>query len=195
MFDESAELWVKAITDRFSIDPNSPDLWDTPRRVARAFDELLEGHKEDATEIVQRYLSVTFPTKSDELVLLLNLQSAGMCPHHFLPVLYSIDFAYVPEHKALGLSKVSRVVKLLTSRAELQENITTHIVDTFYESLECRGVACVVTGFHTCMAIRGAQAREAITITSGVRGMFATNKDGIKDEFMKLRDNSKGFTW
>jgi len=168
------------------------DLRDTPRRVWMAFEELLAGH--GAQKKIDAALETTFSTTHAEMVSVLGIRASGVCPHHLLPVLYAVDFGYIPTERAIGLSKIPRVVKWKCARAMLQEDITSDIADTFSKALTAKGVAVIVHGFHTCMAIRGVQAREATMVTSAMRGVFLENDKDAKSEFMQLRRNG-GMPW
>lgn len=163
---------------------NDPNLIGTPTRVEGVFDELLYGHSGEAMTEMTHHLRKTFPTEYRGLVVIQGIESVGMCPHHFLPVLYEIDFGYVPREESLGLSKIPRVIKILSSRAVLQEDLTREIADVFETSLNPLGLAVVLRGFHTCMAIRGVKEREAKTTTAEMRGLFAENNSEIKQEFL-----------
>ncbi len=170
---------------------------ETPRRVAQSFVELLRGHSAESLSEIQKFLGISFETKHDEMVIIRGVQASGICPHHFLPVLYTIHFAYIPNGRALGLSKVPRIVKLMAARAALQEDVTSAIADQFYESesLNPRGVAVVVQGFHSCMSVRGTLSHDASTISSAMRGCFLDNADSSKLEFFQNLHLPGGVNW
>jgi len=175
---------------------DDPNLLDTPRRVENAYNELLRGHTLSSKLEIDEMLQVTFKTTHQELTIVNDIRAVGVCPHHFLPVLYRISVGYIPEKTAIGLSKIPRIVQLLAARAVLQEDLTYDIADIFFEEpLGPKGVAILVTGFHTCMSIRGVRAHEATTTTSAVRGLFLDNDKGCKDEFMRLALHNGGFPW
>lgn len=182
-----AREWVTQLTKAFGMNPGDPNFYDTPRRVAESFTELLRGHSVGAQEeAADWFITKTFPTSHSELVVVSDINAAGVCPHHFLPVLYSIDFGYIPEGQALGLSKIPRIIQMIAARAVLQEDLTSDIAHTFERELKPRGLGVIVRGLHTCMAIRGVQARQAITTSSAMRGEFLENAQGVKDEFLAL---------
>lgn len=185
------------VRDVIDASPEDPNFRETGRRVQGAFLELLSGHSLEARDEVKKHLSVTFPTDHDEMIVIRGVQSAGVCPHHLLPVLYTIHFAYIPSKVALGLSKVPRVIKLMSARAELQEDITSSLADLFFENvdLQPRGVAIVVQGFHSCMAIRGTREHSALTITSAMRGCFLDSADSSKSEFYDNLRLGGSVTW
>lgn len=195
---DHAETWVEGVSHLLiGADPyDDENLRDTPRRVAEAFREMLYGHSEAGKRELTRLMETRFKSKHQELVAVVDIRVSGMCPHHFLPVLYSISIGYVPSKTVLGLSKLPRIARILASRAIMQEDLTTDVADMLYENLEAQGVGVVVKAFHTCMSIRGAHAREAITLTSAMRGLMLDNDKGVKDEFMRLVLQTGGqFPW
>ena len=175
---------------------DDPNLRDTPRRVKEAYAELLRGHSMLAKVEIDEMLSVTFPTDHSELVVVQDIHAVGVCPHHFLPVMYAIAVGYIPEKRAIGLSKIPRIAQSLAARAVMQEDLTNDIAEIFYEEpLGAKGVAVLIRGFHTCMSIRGVREHSATTTTSAVRGLFLDNDKGCKDEFMRLALADGGFPW
>ena len=111
--------------------------------------------------------------------------SFGMCPHHLLPVIYRISVAYLPGTRVLGISKLSRLVHLLSRRPVLQEDLTHELATTLHERLHSRGAAAYVEGLHLCMAARGSESHEARVVTSAVRGVFR-DQPATRQEFLDL---------
>ena len=141
------DLWVDHLFDLYIRQSKSgtrsahPDFAETPRRVKDAFGELLYGHTRMGQLELDDLFDKTFPIAQAEMVSILGVKASGICPHHLLPVLYSVDFAYIPRACVIGLSKIPRTIKILAARAVLQEQLTTDIADTFFKRLESRGVA------------------------------------------------------
>jgi GTP cyclohydrolase I len=111
--------------------------------------------------------------------------SFGVCPHHLLPVIFRISVAYIPRHKVLGISKLSRVCNLLARKPILQEDLTNELSRLLHEDLESQGGAAYVEALHLCMAARGIQAHEARVVTSAVRGVFR-DQPATRQEFLDL---------
>lgn len=109
----------------------------------------------------------------------------GVCPHHLLPVIYRISLAYIPTDKVLGLSKLSRLARLIARGPRLQEDLTHELADILFKDLNSHGSAVYIEGLHMCMAARGVQAHEARLVTSGVRGVFL-EQEATREEFIKL---------
>jgi GTP cyclohydrolase I len=157
---------------------------ETSGRAARAMLELLRPQDEIRGE-VDEMLSRTFTARYDEMVISKHNICFGMCPHHLLPVIYRISVAYLPGQKVLGISKLSRLVQILSRRPVLQEDLTHELAEILHSRLETRGSAAYIEGLHLCMASRGVQAHEARVVTSGVRGVFR-DSPATRQEFLDL---------
>jgi GTP cyclohydrolase I len=129
-------------------------------------------------------LTKTFPAKYTEMVISKHNIAFGVCPHHLLPVVYNISCAYIPTKKVLGLSKLSRLVRMIARGPRLQEDLTHELSGILHEQLDSQGSAVYVEGLHMCMAARGVGAHEARLVTSAVRGVFL--ELATREEFIKL---------
>ena len=157
---------------------------ETAPRAAKGLAEMVLCSDEVNAEI-EHMLSRTFPARYDEMVISKHNVSFGVCPHHLLPVIYRISVAYIPQEKVLGISKLSRIVEVLSRRPVLQEDLTHELARILHERLESRGAAAYIEGLHMCMAARGIQAHQARVVTSAVRGAFR-DQPATRDEFLKL---------
>ena len=164
-------------------DVNDENFAETAPRAAKGFHELVLSHKCVQAEIEQ-LLSKTFPAKYGEMVISKHNTAFGVCPHHLLPVVYKISVAYIPTRKVLGLSKMSRLTRLMARGPRLQEDLTHELAMILHEQLDSQGSAVYVEGLHMCMAARGVGAHEARLVTSAVRGVFL--ELATREEFMKL---------
>ncbi|KAB2903100.1 MAG: GTP cyclohydrolase I FolE [Kofleriaceae bacterium] len=156
---------------------------DTAARAAKGFHELVLGDTCVRTEI-EALLAKTFPAKYGEMVISKHNTAFGVCPHHLLPVAYRISLAYIPTRKVLGLSKLSRLARLMARGPRLQEDLTHELALILHEQLDSQGSAVYVEGLHLCMAARGVGAHEARLVTSAVRGVFL--ELATREEFIKL---------
>jgi GTP cyclohydrolase I len=136
---------------------------------------------------VEEILSKTFPCDFDEMVVVTDIEATGVCPHHLMPVRYTIHVGYIPsqEGQVLGLSKIPRLVCLLAARPILQEQLTKDIADIFEDNLNPLGVMVVVSGGHSCMQCRGVRMSGSRMITSAIRGVFQDDS-AAKQEFLDL---------
>jgi GTP cyclohydrolase I len=155
----------------------------TAVRAAKGFHELVLGETCVRTEI-SALLAKTFPAKYGEMVISKGNTAFGVCPHHLLPVVYRISLAYIPTRKVLGLSKISRLARLMARGPRLQEDLTHELAMILHEQLDSQGSAVYVEGLHLCMAARGVGAHEARLVTSAVRGVFL--ELATREEFIKL---------
>ena len=151
---------------------------ETPQRVARMYRELNSGLYEeyDGTKI--------FPTNYTGMVFLKDIRAVGLCPHHLMPIEYSISFAYIPVKYVIGLSKIPRIIKNLCARPVLQEDLTKDIVNYFEKKLHPLGIAIVIEGVHGCMKYRGIKEEEKVK-TSQIQGVFFENEK-TRNEFYNL---------
>jgi GTP cyclohydrolase I len=157
---------------------------ETAKRAAKGFHELINDQKQVKSEVAA-LISKTFPAKYTEMVISKHNTAFGVCPHHLLPVIYRISMAYIPVDKVLGLSKLSRLARMIARGPRLQEDLTHELADILHRQLASQGSAVYIEGLHMCMAARGVGAHEARLVTSGVRGVFLDHL-ATREEFIKL---------
>lgn len=161
-----------------------PDFKETPKRVAKMYAHFFrDSEQSEITEIMEK----VFPTNNDQLVIVKDIEAFGLCPHHLLPIVYKIHIGYIPNGKALGLSKFARLSIALAGYPKLQENLTSEIADALEQYLEPLGLMVVVNGVHGCMRCRGVEMDSA-TITSDCRGILR-EKQEARMEFLELVKN------
>jgi GTP cyclohydrolase I len=154
-------------------DPDREGLRETPRRVAQMYDELFEGIEANPGE----HLRVTFEASHDEMVMVRDIAFTSLCEHHLVPFVGHAHVAYLPseEGRITGLSKLARLVEGYARRLQVQERMTTQIVEALERELEPRGSIVVIEAEHFCMSMRGVKKAGATTVTSAVRGQFRTD--------------------
>jgi GTP cyclohydrolase I len=157
---------------------------ETAARAAKAAQELVRPVSEIHAEI-DDLLQKTFPARHDDMVISKHNICFGLCPHHLLPVIYRVSVAYIPQERVVGISKLSRLIQLMSRQPILQEDFTHELVEILFTRLQSSGAAVYVEGLHMCMAARGVQAHEARLVTSAVRGVFAT-QISTRQEFLDL---------
>lgn len=162
-------------------DPDRPGLTETPRRVAKMYEEMFAGLHIDPA----RHLEVVFPESYDEMVLVRDIPFTSMCEHHLLPFSGVAHVAYIPNGKVTGLSKIARVVDEVSRRPQVQERMTETIAELVDNHLNTTGVAVVISAEHSCMSIRGIKKPGSTTVTSALRGLFKTSQS-TRAEFMSL---------
>lgn len=172
MDKKKIEKAVRDILEAIGENPKRKDLLDTPSRVAEMYEEIFSGvHKDPAKE-----LEVILEQKHEEIVLLKNIPLYSICEHHLLPFLGRANIAYIPKHgRVTGLSKIARVVDILSRRPQIQERLTTQTAEIIMSKLNPLGVMVVIEAEHMCMSMRGVQKPGTLTVTSAVRGVFKEN--------------------
>lgn len=169
---------------RMGYDITDDNFRDTAPRAARGLLEMVRSVP-DINIAVDELVGKSFSARYDEMVISKQNVCFGLCPHHLLPVIYRISIAYLPSKKVLGISKLSRLAKLLSRRPVLQEELTQDLAEVLHTRLQSRGSAAYVEGLHLCMAARGSESHEARVVTSAVRGVFR-EQPATREEFLKL---------
>jgi GTP cyclohydrolase I len=164
---------VRLILEGIGEDPDRAGIADTPRRVAEMFEEIFGGYGHDASEVV----TVIAGAGHDEMIMVRDIPLYGMCEHHVVPFVGRAFVAYIPNRdgRITGLSKVARLVDLLSKKLQVQERLTTEIADALESALEPRGVFVMIEAEHLCMTMRGVKKPGSVTVTSAVRGRFRSD--------------------
>ena len=159
---------IQEILKAIGENPKRKGLIDTPKRVAELYNEIFAGIGKNAKKVL-----TLAPIKHDELVLIKHIPLYSMCEHHLLPFYGKVHLAYIPGGgRVTGLSKLVRVVDILSKKPQIQERLTKEIADTVMDALRPQGVLVIVEAEHLCMIIRGIKKPGSVTITSAVRGVF-----------------------
>ncbi|HTB23366.1 MAG TPA: GTP cyclohydrolase I FolE [bacterium] len=172
------ERAVRMILEAVGEDPDREGLRETPRRVARMYDEVFAGLKQDPKDV----LKIFKDEGHEEMVLLKGIPFYSMCEHHLLPFAGYAHVCYIPSpHHLSGISKLARVVDVLSRRPQVQERLTAQIADTLIDRLKAQGVLIVLEAEHYCMTMRGVRKAGSRMVTSAVRGSLATNDISRKE--------------
>ena len=182
MQDKTLEKAYASIIDSVGEDLDRPGLKDTPSRAAKAMQFLTQGYNQDINEIVNDAL---FPTTSNEMVIVKNIELYSLCEHHLLPFIGKCHVAYLPCDSVLGLSKVARIVDVFARRFQIQEHLTQQIAETILEITNARGVGVIIESQHMCMMMRGVEKQNSVMTTSCMLGAFR-DKQGTRSEFLSL---------
>lgn len=175
---------VRMIIEAIGEDPSREGLADTPKRVARMYEEVFQGLSQDPRE----YFATIFGEDHEELVLVKDIPFYSMCEHHLIPFYGVAHVGYIPKGgKVTGLSKLARAVEAVAKRPQLQERITSTIADSMVETLTPHGVIVVVEAEHMCMTMRGVKKPGSKTITSAVRGVFETDAASRAEVFSLIK--------
>ncbi len=168
-------------------DPEREGLKETPKRVAKMYEEIFSGLHDDPT----RHLKIFHePEQHNELVIVRDIPLYSVCEHHLLPFIGVAHIAYIPQKgNIIGLSKFARIVDCFARRPQVQERLTAQIADFLFENLEPYGVAVIIEAEHLCMTMRGARAAGSKTQTSALRGIMRTDAKS-RSEVMTLLTGS-----
>ncbi|HLU22637.1 GTP cyclohydrolase I FolE [Lederbergia graminis] len=173
---------VRMIIEAIGEDPSREGLIDTPKRVAKMYQEVFAGLRKDPAD----YFDTIFGEEHEELVLVKDIPFFSMCEHHLVPFFGKAHVAYIPQNgRVAGLSKLARAVEAVASRPQLQERITSTVADVMMKKLEPQGVMVVIEAEHMCMTMRGVKKPGSKTITSAVRGVFASDRQ-TRSEVLSL---------
>jgi GTP cyclohydrolase I len=180
--EESIASSMRRILGQLGENREREGLVRTPERVEKALRYLTSGYSADIKKIVNGAL---FKEKSDEMVIVKDIEFFSLCEHHLLPFYGKMHVAYLPKEKVIGLSKIPRIVDVFARRLQLQERLTTQVAETLNEVLEPRGVGVICEARHFCMMMRGVEKQHSGAVTSAMLGGFRERKE-TRDEFLAL---------
>jgi GTP cyclohydrolase I len=184
MQDRILQEAFAAIIENVGEDLSRHGLKDTPSRAAKAMQFLTRGYSQDVNKIVNGAL---FPTTSNEMVIVKNIELYSLCEHHLLPFIGKCHVAYLPSNTVIGLSKIARIVDMFASRLQIQEHLTQQIAETILEITSARGVGVIIESQHMCMMMRGVEKQNSVMTTSCMLGAFR-EKQTTRSEFLSLID-------
>lgn len=160
-------------------DASREGLEDTPKRVAKMYNEIFSGYTGD----IKNVFKAVFSSENNEMVVVKDIDFFSTCEHHMVPFFGRVHIGYIPNGKVLGLSKFARLVEIYARRLQIQEQLTFQIADAIEKYLHPTGVAVVIEAQHLCMSMRGVQKLNSKTITSSMRGFFM-DEPQTRNEFL-----------
>ncbi|MDW7655564.1 MAG: GTP cyclohydrolase I FolE [Bacillota bacterium] len=162
------ERAVREILYAIGENPDREGLLETPARVARMYEELFAGLHIDVHDVIK----VFHEKDHDEMIMVGDIPFYSMCEHHLLPFIGRAHVVYIPrEGRIVGLSKIARIVDVMSRKPQLQERLTSQIADTLVAAVKPMGVAVIVEAEHLCMTMRGIRKPGSLTVTSALRGL------------------------
>ena len=182
---EEAEAAVRTLIAWAGDNPDREGLVDTPRRVAKAYEELFAGYREDPAKPLKRVFHDVSGYK--DLVLVRDISFVSHCEHHIAPFFGKAHIGYYPRRGVVGLSKLARIVDTFARRLQTQEALSAQIIEAIEKTLETRGVAVMLEAEHTCMAMRGVRKQGASTVTTQFSGAFRDDQNEQMRFFSLLR--------
>ncbi len=178
---QAIEEHIRGILIALGDNPEREGLIDTPKRVAKMYEEIFEGMLYTNDELAEMF-NKTFEDALDikesnnDIVIMKDIEIFSHCEHH-LALMYNmkVAVAYVPNSKIIGLSKIARIADMVSRRLQLQERIGTDICEIMQKVTDSKDVAVIIEGEHGCMTTRGIKKPDTKTITTTFRGRFNTD--------------------
>lgn len=180
---QKIEQCIYELLEAIGEDPKREGLVETPKRVARAYAEILGADEPDVSEFFK-----TFDYEGDGVVIQNDIEFYSMCEHHMLPFFGKVHIAYLPNNKVIGLSKLGRIVDHYSKNLQLQERLNEQIASSLIEHLECKGVVVMIEAHHMCMSMRGIKKGNAITKSVVTKGIYKSDS-GARAEILSLLTN------
>lgn len=180
---------IRSILELIGDNPNREGLKETPKRVARMYKELYKGYNKEEKPRITVFTNGSDGIKIDEMITKSGY-FYSTCEHHMVPFFGEFYFGYIPDGKFLGISKIPRVVDYCAAKLQVQERLTTEIVDMLSEAVVPIGIGLVMKARHLCEEMRGVKKHDCLTTTSCLRGVFKNNI-GTRSEFMGFVNSRK----
>ena len=179
---EAMERLIRDMLKELGEDPTREGLERTPSRVAKAWEYLTSGYRQNVHDVLNEAL---FTEEYDEMVVVKDIDFYSLCEHHLLPFFGKCHIAYMPSRKIVGLSKLPRLVEMFARRLQVQERLTNQIAATILEKVRPLGVGVVLEAKHLCMSMRGVEKQNSVAVTSAMLGSFRSDAR-TRSEFLEL---------
>lgn len=179
---KAIEEHIRGILVALGDDPDRGGLKDTPKRVAKMYEEVFAGMCYTNDEIAEMF-NTTFEgdvpledINNNDIVFMKDIEIFSYCEHH-LALMYNmkVAVAYLPSNKIIGLSKIARIADMVGRRLQLQERIGSDIAEILQKVTGSEDVAVIIQGEHGCMTSRGIQKPGSKTFSTTLRGRFNTD--------------------
>lgn len=182
------EKLIRKLLIELNDNPDRPGLIETPKRVAKMYQEIFEGQLYSNKEIADMF-DKCFDIKTvstDGLVIEKDISAFSTCEHH-LATMYDmkISIGYIPKNKVIGLSKLNRICQMCAKRLQLQEKLGEDILEVLKLILETDDIAVFIKAKHMCVAMRGIKDIQSSTVSSKLSGRFMTNSS-LRSEFLSM---------
>ena len=185
---EAIAYHIREILKALGDDPEREGLKDTPKRVAKMYEEVFEGMNYTNKEIADMFNKTFVLNECDEydgiemqnMVVVRDIDIFSYCEHH-LALMYDmkVTVAYIPKDRVIGISKIARIADMVSKRLQLQERIGTDIADIVQMVTGAEDIAVFIEGCHSCMTARGIKKVNAKTYTQTLKGRFNNESNGF----------------
>jgi len=176
------ERLVRDLLAGIGENPDRDGLQRTPVRVAKMYEFLTKGYRQDIDDIVN---GAIFKERYSEMVIVKDIDFFSVCEHHLVPFFGKCHIAYIPNGRIIGLSKLPRIVEMFSRRLQVQERLTMQIAEAIQKYVKPLGVAVVMEGQHLCMMMRGVEKINSVATTSAMLGDFRKSEK-TRSEFLRL---------
>ena len=182
MNKQRVEDLIRQLLAEIGEDPNREGLLKTPERVARSWEFLTNGYREDIDMIIN---NAVFQSESNNMIIARDIEVYSLCEHHMLPFYGKCHIGYIAREKVLGVSKLARIVDYHARRLQIQERLTARIAREIKTAVDASGVGVVMECRHLCMMMRGVEKQHSSMTTSSVLGSFHDDQ-ATRLEFLNL---------
>ncbi|MFP4418499.1 MAG: GTP cyclohydrolase I FolE [Chitinivibrionales bacterium] len=179
---------VRTILKEIGEDPDREGLVDTPKRVRKAYEHVLEGYSMDSHKILSKAI---FHEECNHMIIVRDIELYSMCEHHMLPFFGKCHIGYIAQDKVYGVSKLARLVNCFSRRLQVQERLTQQIASSLIGPIDAEGVGVVIEAQHLCMMMRGVSKQNSKMITSAMLGSFRS-EIATRTEFLRLIGLERG---
>lgn len=168
-------------------DPSREGLAKTPYRVAKAYEFLTRGYRQNVEEVIRE---AVFESEANNMIIARDIELFSLCEHHMLPFYGQCHIGYIAGDKVIGVSKLARIMEVYSRRLQIQERLTRQIAKAVMDSVHAEGVGVVIEARHLCMMMRGVEKQNSIMTTSSVLGSFHHDQ-ATRLEFLHLLNRNK----
>ena len=186
------ENYWREILKLIGENPEREGIKSTPKRIARLYKNIFYGYKKKLVVMDEQkrndnkddnIIPITVFKNENKEMLIRNTKFTSFCEHHVVPFSGIAWVGIIPNKKLLGMNKIDKIVKYFSARLQIQERLTTQVADWIYENIKPLGVIVIIKADHYCARLQG---DDGDFTTSSVRGIFSSNKDNCKGEFLNL---------
>lgn len=178
---KSLAFHINEILKILGENPQREGLIKTPERSAKALLSITRGYKEQLGEIIG---DAIFDSKSNDMIIVRNIEFYSLCEHHLLPFYGHISIGYIPDGKIIGLSKLARIVDMYSKRLQVQERLTNEICEALTEAFPNKGFIVLSEAHHLCMKMRGVEKQDSMTVAVASSRLYETSLN-LKDYFFE----------
>ena len=182
MNTDRVEHLIRELLVELGEDPDREGLQRTPQRVAKSWEFLTKGYRQDPAAVLNQ---AVFKATGRNMVIIRNIEIFSLCEHHLLPFFGRCQVGYIPQDKVVGVSKIARIADVFARRLQIQERLTEEIAQAVMEATGALGVGVVIEAKHLCMMMRGVEKQHSSMVTSAVLGSFRADPK-TREEFLAL---------